>query len=91
MFLLMNDQLPRHAGEAWREHREVTQAARELTSVAVSRSRSGDTDGGRGIAGHVDGRNVKATRRKAGCWCALLGVVFGRLCRSDVHPCAAHG
>ena len=54
----------------------MVQAARELTSVAVSRGRSGDTEGGRSIAGHVDSRNITATRRKAGTWCALLGVVL---------------
>jgi len=76
MFLLMNDQLPRHTGQAWREHREALQAARELTLVAVSRGRSGDVDGGREIAGHVDGRHVEARRRNAICWSVLLGVVL---------------
>jgi hypothetical protein len=76
MFLLMNDQLPRHAGQAWREHREVTQAARELTSVAVTRGRSGDADGGREIAGHVDGRHVESTRRKAVLWGMLIGLIL---------------
>src|SRR5215470_11152496 len=76
MFLLMNDQLPRQTGRAWRENREVTDAARELTSVAVTKGRSGDTDGGREVAGHVDSRQVKATRRKAVRWSVLLGVVL---------------
>ncbi len=76
MFLLMNDHLPRHAGKAWREHREAAQAARELTSVAVSKGRSGDTEGGREIAGHVDGRHVVAARRKAVRWSAALGAVL---------------
>jgi hypothetical protein len=76
MFLLMNDQLPAHAGRAWREYREALHAARELTSVAVSRGRAGDLDAGREIAGHVDSRHVGGRRRHAICLSALLGVVL---------------
>jgi hypothetical protein len=73
MFLLMNDQLPRLAGTAVRDYREVRDAARELTSVAITAGQAGDVSAGREVSGHVDGRRVAAAERKT----IAIGLLFG--------------
>ena len=76
MFLFMNEQLPKLAGQAAREAREAREAARELTAVGVTASRAGDTARGREITGHVDERFVCAAEHKKTACCALVGVTI---------------
>jgi len=76
LFLFMNERLPRLAGLAIREEREVTHAAWELTAVGATLSRDGDAAAGRAISGHVDPRFVRKAERKKIRSCALVGVVI---------------
>jgi hypothetical protein len=76
LFLFMNEQLPKQAGQAIREAREATHAAWELTHIGLSASRNGDADTGREAAGHVDERFVRAAERKKRIRCGILGAVM---------------
>jgi hypothetical protein len=76
LFVFMNEQLPKQAGQAIREAREATHAAWELTHVGLSASRGGDADAGREAAGHVDERFVRSTERKKRTRCGILGTVM---------------
>jgi hypothetical protein len=76
VFLLMNDQLPRLAGTAARDNREVREAARELTSVAITAAQASDVSEGREVSGQVDGRRVAEAKRKAIAICLLFGLIL---------------
>jgi hypothetical protein len=76
LFLFMNEQLPKLAGHAVRDAREAVHAARELTAIGLTASRSGDLDAGRHITGHVDERLVHALERKRVVYCTIFGVVM---------------
>jgi hypothetical protein len=75
LFLFMNEQLPRLAGLAVRESREMQHAAWENTRVGMSATRD-DPDAGREIIGHVDERHVRAARGKMRLRCGVLGAVL---------------
>jgi hypothetical protein len=76
LFLFMNEQLPKLAGQSAREAREMTHAAWENTRVGLSAARRGDPDVGREITGHVDERHVRAAEHKKWFRCSVLGAVL---------------
>jgi hypothetical protein len=76
LFVFMNEQLPKLAGLAIREAREVLQAAWELTQVGLTASRADRPEAGRETTGHVDERFVRAAQRRRTTRCAVLGAVM---------------
>jgi hypothetical protein len=76
LFVFMNEQLPKLAGLAVRERREVLYAAWELTQVGLTASRGESPGNGRETTGHVDERFVRAADRKAKIRCGILGAVM---------------
>jgi hypothetical protein len=76
LFVFMNEQLPKLAGLAIREAREVLQAAWELTHVGLTASRADHPEAGRETTGHVDERFVRAAQHRRTIRCTLLGVVM---------------
>ena len=76
LFVFMNEQLPKITGLAIREAREAVHAARELTHVGLTASRSDEPGAGRETTGHVDERFVRTAERKRATWCAVLGTVM---------------
>jgi len=76
LFVFMNEQLPKMAGQAMRAAREAIHAAWELTHIGLTSSRSDDVAAGRETTGHVDERFVRAAERKRNTRCALLGAVM---------------
>jgi hypothetical protein len=76
VFLFMNEQMPRLAGQSIREAREAVHAAWENTRVGLSAGRRGDPGAGREITGHVDGRHVRDAERKKRIRCTALGGVL---------------